>query len=106
MTTVKFILIMLAVSLTACSTDPAAKAKDTNDEFAPAAAPNPSYRGVTLPVQLKEISGMTRDRDYLWAISDAPTPVLYKLNKEGKIIQQTAFKNIRVTDMESLTSDD
>jgi hypothetical protein len=104
MTIMKFVLLAMGISLAACSTDPAAKAKDSSDEFAPA-TPNPSYQGTTLPAQLKEISGMTRDRDHIWAISDAPTPVLYKLNKEGRIIQETAFKSIKVTDMESLTSD-
>jgi len=75
----------------------------TQTEATDAAA---AYKGAVLPSELKEISGMSREGACFWAISDAPKPVVFKIDQQGKILQQNEMKGIKPTDMESLTSDD
>ncbi len=59
-----------------------------------------------LPKQLKEISGIIAVGNYIWAISDKPSPVFFKLDKEGKLLQQVRFQKLAVSDAEAITADD
>jgi len=58
-----------------------------------------------LPNKLKEISGLTYADGSLWAISDGPHAVLYKLAEDGNILQQLTIKTIDVADVEAISSD-
>lgn len=55
---------------------------------------------------LSEISGMVGDGDKLWAITDKPKAILYKLNLKGKVEQEISIKNVEATDIEAVTKDD
>jgi hypothetical protein len=55
---------------------------------------------------LNEISGMVADGNELWAITDKPKAVVYKLNPEGKVVQEVTIKNAKATDVEAVTKDD
>lgn len=101
----KYLLVLITLPFLACN-DPEAKEDNSEAMQQTEAAGAVQYNGLSLPSALKEISGMTRDGAYLWAISDAPAPVLFKLNKDGKILQQNQVKGVKVVDMESLTSDE
>lgn len=59
-----------------------------------------------LPDELKEISGITVANSYIWAISDKPKAVFYKLDTLGNVLQQVHIKDETVADVEAITSDD
>ena len=59
-----------------------------------------------LTKQLKEISGIIAVGNNIWAISDKPHPVFYKLNKKGQLLQQVKLKDRTVSDVEAVTADD
>jgi hypothetical protein len=100
---IAILFLATAISLS-CNAEPK---KDSNKKDKSSSAKQiDKYNAVPLPQQLKEVSGMTREGDNLWMISDATTPIIYKLNRQGKIIQEIALKNVNVLDMESLSSDD
>lgn len=54
---------------------------------------------------LNEISGMVADGKNLWAITDKPKAVIYKLNADGKVVQEINVKNAKATDVEAVTKD-
>ena len=58
-----------------------------------------------LPKSLKEISGIVAVANNIWAISDKPTPLIFRLNEKGKVVQEARLKQISVSDVEAITSD-
>ena len=58
-----------------------------------------------LPKELNEISGITKDGNIFWAISDAKKSTIYKLDLSGNIIQEIQISNVRLKDAEAITSD-
>src|SRR4030095_12027516 len=58
-----------------------------------------------LPKELKEISGIVKDGDALWAISDNRNVDVYKLDLSGNIIQQLHISNVALRDVEAITAD-
>src|SRR5688572_10004997 len=58
-----------------------------------------------LPKELNEISGITKDGNCFWAISDAKKSTIYKLDLSGHIIQEIQTTNARLKDAEAITSD-
>jgi hypothetical protein len=58
-----------------------------------------------LPKELKEISGIVKDGNALWAISDNRNVDVYKLDLSGNIIQQLHISNIPLRDVEAITAD-
>lgn len=55
--------------------------------------------------QLKEISGIAYDDNFLWAIQDEPSPKFYKLNTQGDIVQEITMNNAAGKDVEAVTFD-
>ena len=60
---------------------------------------------VVLEKPLTEISGINADGENIWAITDKPHAVAYKLNQKGELIQEVTVKNIQAIDVEAVTSD-
>lgn len=58
-----------------------------------------------MPKKLKEISGIVKDGNFLWAISDNPKADIYKLDLSGNVVQQITLKNNTVSDVEDVTAD-
>jgi len=58
-----------------------------------------------LPKELKEISGMAAQGNNIWTISDKPNPVIYNLDSLGNLVQTVEITNIKVVDVEAVTSD-
>lgn len=58
-----------------------------------------------MPKKLKEISGIVKDENFLWAISDDPKADIFKLDLSGNIIQKIHLSNLTVTDVEDVTAD-
>ncbi len=59
-----------------------------------------------LPKTLNEISGVISVGNDIWAISDKPSPVFFRLNQKGKVQQEVRFKKLSVMDVEAITADD
>jgi hypothetical protein len=59
-----------------------------------------------LSKELKEISGIVKDGNFLWAISDSKNAPVFKLDLSGNIVQQIHLSNITLEDVEAVTSDD
>ena len=59
-----------------------------------------------LPKELKEISGIVKDGNFLWAISDSKNAPVFKLDLSGNILQKIHLSNISLQDVEAVTSDD
>jgi hypothetical protein len=59
----------------------------------------------TLSKELKEISGIARDGNALWAISDHGNSEIFKLDLKGDIIQRVRVKNFTFQDVEAVTVD-
>jgi hypothetical protein len=59
-----------------------------------------------LPKQLKEISGIVSAGNEIFAISDKPHPVFFKLSDKGDLLQEITLKNATVSDVEAITADD
>jgi hypothetical protein len=57
-----------------------------------------------LKKELKEISGLVRDGDFLWAIADNKGDV-YKLDLSGNVVQQVHLTNVTVSDVEAVAVD-
>lgn len=55
---------------------------------------------------LTEISGLVADGNELWAITDKPKPIVYKLDFKGKLKQEIEIKNAKASDVEAVTKDD
>jgi hypothetical protein len=58
-----------------------------------------------LPKKLKEISGIAKDGNYLWAISDNPKSDIYKLDLSGNVVQQISIGDVKVSDVEDVAVD-
>src|SRR3954447_26259006 len=58
-----------------------------------------------LPKELKEISGMSAQGNNIWTITDKPKPFIYNLDSMGNLVQTVEITNIKVVDVESVTSD-
>ena len=58
-----------------------------------------------LPADLKEISGIAKDGNFLWAITDNKKRTIYKLDLTGNIIQQIEVTNASFDDVEAVTAD-
>jgi hypothetical protein len=58
-----------------------------------------------LPKKLKEISGMEKDGNFLWAISDNPKAAIYKLDLSGNPVQELTVENTTVSDVEDVAVD-
>jgi hypothetical protein len=58
-----------------------------------------------LPKELKEISGLVKDGDFLWAISDNNKAPIFKLDLSGNIVQRLHLVNFTVSDVEAVTAD-
>ena len=59
----------------------------------------------TLAKELKEISGIARDGNALWAISDHGNSEIFKLDLKGEIIQRVRVTNFTFQDVEAVTVD-
>lgn len=59
-----------------------------------------------LSKELKEISGMAKDGNALWAIVDFKNADIYKLDLSGNIIQTIHVNNYKLKDVEAVTADD
>lgn len=59
-----------------------------------------------LPGSLKEISGITSVGADIYAISDKPRPLLYKLDEKGKLVATINISNFIANDVEAITADD
>ncbi len=87
----KFLFLLLMFSLmVACVQKPAKKDLDFK---------------VVLEDPLTEISGIKADGNDIWAITDKPHAVAYKINKQGAILQTVLVKNIEAVDVEAVTAD-
>ncbi|MFL5774504.1 MAG: hypothetical protein ACJ75F_15175 [Flavisolibacter sp.] len=58
-----------------------------------------------LPKELKEISGVTKDGNALWAIADNSKNALYKLDLSGNISQKYIVNNVDFINAEAVTND-
>ncbi|MFL5810532.1 MAG: SdiA-regulated domain-containing protein [Flavisolibacter sp.] len=58
-----------------------------------------------LPAELKEISGIAKDGNFLWAITDNKKRTIYKLDLSGNLVQQIEVSNAAFEDVEAVTSD-
>src|SRR4051794_3461874 len=58
-----------------------------------------------LPKELKEISGMSAQGNNIWTITDKPKPFIYNLDSMGNLVQTVEITNVKVVDVESVTSD-
>jgi len=58
-----------------------------------------------LPDKLKEISGMAAQGNNIWTISDKPNAVIYNLDSVGNLVQTVEITNVKVVDVEAVTSD-
>lgn len=68
---------------------------------------NKDYAVKTLmPKQLKEISGIVATGNEIFAISDKPHPVFFKLSEKGELLLEISLKNTTVSDVEAVTADD
>ncbi len=67
---------------------------------------NKLYKKFTLEKSLHEISGLVADGKDLWAITDKPKAVLYKLDSKGKVQQEIDVTNASASDVECVTADD
>lgn len=59
-----------------------------------------------LPKELKEISGMCAQGNNIWTITDKPKPVIYNLDSLGNLVQTVEITNVKVIDVEAVTSDE
>lgn len=58
-----------------------------------------------LPKDLKEISGITAQGAFIWAITDKPHAQVFKLDLSGNIVQQISVTNTEATDVEAVAAD-
>ncbi|MCL9808956.1 NHL repeat-containing protein [Flavobacterium luminosum] len=59
-----------------------------------------------LPKSLKEVSGITSDKNSLWAIADSGNKnVIFQLNWDGKLIKEVTISNAENIDWEDLSRD-
>lgn len=84
-------MIMLMCLLGACAAKNKNKDLDVREE---------------LSKPMHEISGLVADGKDLWAITDKPKAMVYKLNDDGKIKQEVVVKNAVAVDVEAVTKDD
>ena len=59
-----------------------------------------------LPKELKEISGMSAQGNNIWTITDKPKPFIYNLDSLGNLVQTVEITNVKVVDVEAVTSDE
>ncbi|MEJ7828774.1 MAG: hypothetical protein WKF91_11275, partial [Segetibacter sp.] len=106
----KIILLLLAFFVLACNAfteDKKKEKKESKKNSAEAASNDNSAFTVVaqMPKKLKEISGIAKDGNFIWAISDNPKSDIFKLDLSGNVVQQLSMKNITVTDVEDVTAD-
>lgn len=58
-----------------------------------------------LSEELSEVSGLAAEEDGMWAITDKPKAVVYRLHLKGKIQQVITVKNAKANDVEAVTRD-
>jgi hypothetical protein len=58
-----------------------------------------------LPKDFKEISGITKDGDAIWAVTDKPNAI-HSFDLSGNQKDQIPLKNISMMDVEAITADD
>lgn len=58
-----------------------------------------------LPKELTEISGIVRDGNFLWAVGDDKGQPVYKLDKEGNILQKIKLSDQPLIDVEAISVD-
>jgi hypothetical protein len=58
-----------------------------------------------LPKELKEISGLAKDGNVLWAIVDTKNADIYKLDLDGNILQIIHLSNYKLKDVEAVSID-
>src|SRR6476620_8674280 len=58
-----------------------------------------------LPKGLKEISGLARDGNTLWSISDDNKAPIYQLDLSGNVVQQFRIPGINLEDVEAVSAD-
>ena len=101
------LIALLVVSFNACTQDQKkekGKKKETKTEAV--SKSNNSFSTIAeMPKKLKEISGIVKDGNFFWAISDNPKSDIYKLDLSGNVVQQLRLKNTPVTDVEDVTVD-
>jgi hypothetical protein len=105
----KLILLLVAVLIFSCNNSAQDKTKEKKKDTAGnQKAPSANNRFsiiMVLPKKMKQISGMVKDGNFLWAICDNPKSDIYKMDLSGNVVQQLELKNIEVTDVEDITSD-
>ncbi|MDB5119628.1 MAG: hypothetical protein JWN56_846 [Sphingobacteriales bacterium] len=78
----------------------------SNNAKVPSEGKNEKFSIVAeMPKKLKEISGIVKDGDFLWAISDDQKADIFKLDLSGNIVQKLHLSNLTVTDVEDVTTD-
>lgn len=58
-----------------------------------------------LPKELKEISGITANGSDIWAITDKPHAIVYRLNLAGNLKEQVEITNVEASDVEAVAAD-
>lgn len=58
-----------------------------------------------LPKELKEVSGVAKDGNALWAIADNSKNTMYKLDLTGNISKKIVINNVNFINAEAITSD-
>jgi hypothetical protein len=58
-----------------------------------------------LPRQLREISGIIKDKNQIWAIVDGPGSKVFRIDTTGHILQEITIENTPGTDIESIAYD-
>jgi hypothetical protein len=59
----------------------------------------------TLPRALKEVSGLARDGNTLWSISDDNKAAIYQLDLSGNVVQQFRVPSVKLSDVEAVSTD-
>ena len=77
----------------------------TNEESAAVSLDDKFTLIAEMPKKLKELSGIVKDGDYLWAISDNPKAGIFKLDLKGNVVQELHLNSLTMTDVEDVTAD-
>ena len=107
-----FALCFIAVNLSSCQGKNKKHHKKNHSDEVSSNAESVTGNGdnkftlvAEMPKKLKELSGISKDGNFLWAISDDPKADIFKLDLMGNIVQKLHLTNLTVTDVEDVTAD-
>jgi hypothetical protein len=105
----KIILPLIALLIFSCNDSAQdkikGKKKDTTINSDAVSTDNHFSIIAVMHKKMKQVSGIVKDGNFLWAICDNPKSDIYKLDLSGNVVQQLQLKDIQVTDVEDLTVD-